>query len=213
FCGPSSGFATCARPAVFCCVGCLSLLDRPSSLMEHVDKSLFAVLDEKGFVPDDTRNAFFRKLRMQNSNRSCLECPNRNPTWCSLTYGIYVCLECSGEHRRKGVHISFVRSVEMDRFTPEQMIQMAVGGNQKALEMFKSNEMGKTSGSGRPIDYYSKPAQRYKQACEDESKKLCALMGVATKSSGSVPAPSPAATPKADPVDEAADFSFAPTPK
>ena len=65
----------------------------------------------QGFVPDEVRNVFFRKLRMKSENRTCFECPNRNPTWISLTYGIYLCLECSGEHRRKGVHISFVRSV------------------------------------------------------------------------------------------------------
>lgn len=183
--------------------------------MESLDKSQFAVVDEKGFVPDDSRNSFFRKLRMQSCNRSCFECPNRNPTWISLTYGIYLCLECSGEHRRKGVHISFVRSVELDRFTPEQMIQMAVGGNGKALEFFKSNEMGKTSGSARPVDYNSKAVLRYKQMMEAESRKLCAQMEVATKSAALASAALAAVAPVvADPVDEAADFSFAPaTPK
>lgn len=28
---------------------------------------------------------------------------SRNPTWISLTYAIYLCLECSGEHRRKAL--------------------------------------------------------------------------------------------------------------
>lgn len=147
-----------------------------------MDKQMLSNLDEKGFVPDEVRNAFFRKLRMKSENRSCLECTARNPSWNSLTYGTYLCLECSGEHRRKGVHLSFVRSVELDRFTPEQMIQMAVGGNGKALQYFKASGMGKTSDSGRAIDYSSKIAVRYKQQMEKETADVMAKFGVLSKS-------------------------------
>ena len=40
---------------------------------------------------------------------------------------------------------------------------MAAGGNGKALEYFKGNEMGKLSSSGRPVDYASNVAQRTEQ--------------------------------------------------
>ena len=33
-------------------------------------------------------------------------------------------LDCSGEHRRMGVHISFVRSIDMDKYTPYQLVQV-----------------------------------------------------------------------------------------
>lgn len=151
--------------------------------LEAVGKEKLSAVNEKGFVPDEVRDTFFRKLRMKSENRSCFECPNRNPTWISLTYGIYLCLECSGEHRRKGVHISFVRSVELDSFAPEQMVQMAAGGNGKALDFFKGNEMGKLSSSGRPVDYTSKVAQRYKAQLDAEAKKLCEKYNVSAKSS------------------------------
>lgn len=186
-------------------------MERPlahaASLMESVDVQAFQQIDEKGFVPDDTRNAFFRKLRMKTDNRTCFECATRNPTWISLSYGVYLCLECSGEHRRKGVHISFVRSVELDKFSPDQMVQMALGGNAKAWNYFKGHGMGKTSDGGRPVDYNSKIAQKYKQQLEKDTKDNCAKLSIASKSS-STQAPVAAA----DPIDEAAELAGPPSP-
>lgn len=152
--------------------------------MDALDEKILSQIDEKGFVPDEVRNAFFRKLRMKSENRSCFECSARNPTWNSMTYACYLCLECSGEHRRKGVHLSFVRSVELDKFTPEQMVQMAVGGNGRAWEFFKTNGMGKTSDGGRPVDYNSKAAKRYKEMIEKDTAAACEKFKVRMKADG-----------------------------
>lgn len=176
------------------------------SPMDGIDTKALEQVDEKGYVPDDVRNGFFRKLRMKTDNRTCFECSARNPTWISLSYGVYLCLECSGEHRRKGVHISFVRSVELDKFSPDQMVQMALGGNAKAWNHFKTHGMGKTSDGGRPVDYNSKISQRYKQQLEKDAKDTCAKLSVSCKA----PTQAPAVT--ADPVDLAVDFAGPPSP-
>ena len=43
------------------------------------------------------------------------------PRWASANLGIFFCIECSGIHRNLGVHISFVRSVNLDSWTNKQV--------------------------------------------------------------------------------------------
>mmetsp|Transcript_42390 Transcript_42390/g.119897 ORF Transcript_42390/g.119897 Transcript_42390/m.119897 type:complete len:395 (+) Transcript_42390:83-1267(+) len=168
--------------------------------MDILDKNALSKIDEKGFIPDDVRDGIFRKLRMKNENRTCFECTARNPTWISLTYGVYLCLECSGEHRRKGVHISFVRSVELDKFTPDQIVHMAAGGNGKAWTHFKQHGMGKTSDTRLAVQYTSKFALRYKQDLEKTARSMCDELSVASKASGGTAV-------VVDPIDEATEVA------
>jgi hypothetical protein len=43
------------------------------------------------------------------------------PRWASWNLGIFVCIRCAGIHRNLGVHISKVKSVNLDSWTPVQV--------------------------------------------------------------------------------------------
>jgi len=43
------------------------------------------------------------------------------PRWASWNLGVFLCIRCAGIHRNLGVHISRVKSVNLDSWTPEQI--------------------------------------------------------------------------------------------
>ena len=60
-------------------------------------------------------------LLKKPENQVCCDCNRRGARWASANLGNFFCIECSGIHRNLGVHISFVRSVNLDTWTVKQV--------------------------------------------------------------------------------------------
>ncbi|KAJ7068584.1 ArfGap-domain-containing protein [Mycena amicta] len=109
---------------------------------------------------------------IKTDNRLCCDCSNPNPQWASLGFAVFLCLQCAGTHRGFGVHISFVRSVSMDAWQPDQLKRMQIGGNAAFKQFMKSYEPAEQGGykeGNSPYDiYHCWAASQYREKLDAE---------------------------------------------
>lgn len=58
-----------------------------------------------------------QKILRHPDNRTCADCSANEPTWASLKYGVWVCLNCSGYHRCIGAVHTRIQSAYLDQWS------------------------------------------------------------------------------------------------
>ncbi|VDN07552.1 unnamed protein product [Thelazia callipaeda] len=77
-------------------------------------------------------------LLREEENKYCADCEAKQPRWASWNLGVFLCIRCAGIHRNLGVHLTKVKSVNLDSWTAEQVQSMRVMGNKMARHVYEA---------------------------------------------------------------------------
>lgn len=77
----------------------------------------------------ELRQRIVSQVRRLPGNEFCADCSGKDPTWLATNLGVLLCIECSGIHRDMGVHISRIRSIELDKLGTVELLQAKAVGN------------------------------------------------------------------------------------
>lgn len=106
----------------------------------------------------ELRQRIVSQVRRLPGNDTCADCSGKDPTWLATNLGVLLCIECSGIHRDMGVHISRIRSIELDKLGTVELLQAKAVGNGGFNEIMEAT-----------LDYNEKPTASSKM---DERKEF-----------------------------------------
>lgn len=93
-------------------------------------------------VSEEERVKNQRRLQIllaSKGNRRCADCiSDERPTWASINCGVFICMKCAGIHRGLGVHVSQVRSCNLDSWKTEEVEFMSRTGNRVANSFWEA---------------------------------------------------------------------------
>mmetsp|Transcript_53667 Transcript_53667/g.120511 ORF Transcript_53667/g.120511 Transcript_53667/m.120511 type:complete len:535 (-) Transcript_53667:53-1657(-) len=103
------------------------------------------------------------KHAREPGNQECADCAVHDPEWASVNQGTTLCMECAGVHRSLGTHISRVKSLALDSWSPEEVQGfIAKGGNKEVNKRLERQSQCRRPRPGAPrteVDEYI--AQKY----------------------------------------------------
>ncbi|XP_037831092.1 arf-GAP with SH3 domain, ANK repeat and PH domain-containing protein 2 isoform X2 [Kryptolebias marmoratus] len=122
------------------CVAWISVLSnsKQEALSMALDGSRRGGGGGESSVEDLTR-AITDDIRRMPGNGSCCDCGAPDPEWLSTNLGILTCIECSGIHREMGVHVSRIKSLNLDSLGTSDLLLARNVGNSGFNEILEAN--------------------------------------------------------------------------
>ncbi|CAO3614031.1 unnamed protein product [Cunninghamella echinulata] len=129
--------------------------------ISNISKSPAIINGQYIFTSMHSNNGVVDIIRSNPSNHFCADCNEKNPDWCSLNLGIFLCIECSGIHRSMGTHVSKVRSLTLDNssYSPDILALLQSIGNEKSNKIWEATLASDNITKISPLDRREKKLQ------------------------------------------------------
>jgi hypothetical protein len=56
----------------------------------------------KNTLSHDVQEQMFKKILSKVENKVCADCHAKNPTWASIDFGVFICMNCAGFYTYSG---------------------------------------------------------------------------------------------------------------
>ena len=119
-------------------------------------------------VDNQIRDEVMANILAKPENQVCFDCGSKAPKWSSPYLGIVICYECAAKHRSYGTSISFVRSVDLDKWNRKQLKSLELTGNAYTKQRF--NDLGVPLIGGN-YDYNNSLVLKVRQEIEEKVKE------------------------------------------
>ena len=100
-------------------------------------------------------------------NKKCFDCQNEPARWTSLNNGIFLCNECSEEHKNFGLGTNIIKSISLDQWNKNQLNIMKIGGNKRLKTFLEENDVPKSI--NKRTLYHSKLMVYYRKKLKAEA--------------------------------------------
>ncbi|GAM20732.1 hypothetical protein SAMD00019534_039070 [Acytostelium subglobosum LB1] len=94
-------------------------------------------------MSDDRQKERLKELLMKPENAVCADCGSPDVQWASINLGVFICIVCAGVHRHLGVHISRVKSTNLDSWKETEVEMMEQSNNAKSNREIYENTLPK----------------------------------------------------------------------
>ena len=119
------------------------------------------------FVNNDIKKQI-ENLSNIEENKKCFDCQNEPARWTSLNNGIFLCNECSEDHKSFGIGTNIIKSISLEQWNKSQLNIMKIGGNKRLKTFLESNDVPKDIDKKKL--YHSKLMLYYRKKLKAEAE-------------------------------------------
>ena len=128
----------------------LNPLDESIGMQVNTNNTSFVEMIPTSVKQEPTNDLVWKRRVLQaldeEENTKCVDCESLFPRWASILVplhskrhmGCFCCQDCATFHRRLGVHIVFVRSVDHDMWNENEVNAVEFGGNAKVNLIYEA---------------------------------------------------------------------------